>query len=190
MSQTIVFATYDITPEQWADFAKAAAIPGTDVAPYVLISSHSPSSTSCTIALSSPVHSELSTSSSFGLRSLFRSLVDPESNQHMSIVLFLVLDSQSADDRKVLIVHREPEWVKLDGTRLPCEPKQAGVSEEEQAEYEEKVVWTRFRVPFEEAAELWMVLEEKGPRLVVEVEEQRQWLLDAETGGIEERAPV
>ncbi|KAF2229968.1 hypothetical protein EV356DRAFT_474444 [Viridothelium virens] len=186
MSEPIVFATYDIKAEQWADFTKAAAMEGTDVAPYVLVYSRSPQDTSRTNNLASSVKTELDSATYAELRTIFRNLVDPKDNRHMSLRLFLILDEQSASDRDVLIVHREPEWVKADGTRLPCDPKELGRDDRDQ--FEPKVAWRSYRVPFGQAAYHWLVLEEKGPQQLEQDEQSRQWLQDVELAPIEEKA--
>ena len=161
---------------------------GSDIAPYVLVYSRSPEDTSETTKLGSPVKTELGSASYAELRRIFRGLVDPKDNKHMSLRLFLILDEQSAKDRSVLIVHRESEWVKPDGTRFPCHPKE--VERDDEEEFEPKTVWRRYRVPFDQAAFNWLVLDSKGPELLEEAyEEFREYLQDVEIRPVEERKP-
>ena len=182
------------TFQEWDDFAQTAAMEGTDVKPYVLVSSYSPQNTdSRTNNLASPIKTELGSATSNEIRILFRNLVDPEDNQHLSLSLFLLLDKQSPNDRKVVIVHRQQEWVHTDGTTLPCDPKEVGsdiLGRDDLDQFVPKVAWRRYRVPFEEAAFHWLVLEEKGPNQLEEDERYRQFLENVDIAPVEEKAPA
>ncbi|KAL9079296.1 MAG: hypothetical protein Q9157_001819 [Trypethelium eluteriae] len=190
MPYAIVFATYDIKTEAWNDFAQTATIEGTDIRPIVLVYSYSPQNVqSVTNFLAAPVKTELSSASYPELRALFRSIVDAHLHERrLSLGLFLILDEQSATDRQVVIVHREPEWVHAEtGERLPCHPSEDG--REDQDRFEAKTVWRRFRVPFEEALSQWLAMQAKGSYDLEEHEELRHYLQRVDHGPAEEREP-
>ncbi|KAL9082346.1 MAG: hypothetical protein Q9165_008913, partial [Trypethelium subeluteriae] len=182
-------ATYDIKPEEWGDFARTAAIKDTDIKPYVLVYSFSPQDTgSRTNDIATAVRSELKSATYQELRILFRNIVDL-SDQNLSPALFLILDEQSVRERQVLIVEWETEWVnEVDGTRIECDPRSIG--EENADQYTQKVIWRRWRVPFEKAEPYWLPLSRQGPyNLEGEGGDEyfQEYLQDVEIGPIEDK---
>jgi hypothetical protein len=116
-------------------------------------------------------------------------MVDPLENQHMNIRLFMILDEQSASDQNILLFHRQAEWAKPDGTRLPCDPKELGWIDDED-QYEPKTIWRRFRIPFDKAEFYWLALEISGVGNFEDDEsneEYRQYLQEVEIAPIDEK---
>ncbi|KAF2235877.1 hypothetical protein EV356DRAFT_513457 [Viridothelium virens] len=186
MANALVFATYDIKPEEWGDFAQAAAIKGTDIKPYILVYSCFPQdTTSRTNDIAAVVKSELKSATYQELRTLFRKIVGSE--ESLTPALFLILDEESARDREVLIVDREAVWVnEADGTRMECDPESIG--EENADQYKQKVIWRRWRVSFEKAEFYWIVLSRQGPFNLESDDYFQKCLQDIEIGPFEDSA--
>lgn len=147
---SLIFATIDITPEQWTDFVKTAGIPpptGSDEdprAPYILVHSPSQQTLERTQKIEEPVHSKFSTSPTWDeLKSAFTNLssTDP---RHIHPIVFLILDHQSFEDRSVVIIQKGAEFVNTDGEKRHPLP-------DNEKDLTQMVVWRKYRAPFEAA---------------------------------------
>ncbi|KAI9692711.1 MAG: hypothetical protein M1820_009416 [Bogoriella megaspora] len=192
MVSLLVFATCDIKPDEWADFARALTLKDTDIKPYVLVTSDSPEDfKSRTNSLDSSANTQLGSATYSQLRGLFRKLVDQEDPAPLSIDQFMILEEQSISARNVVIYHREEEWVHPDGTRFPCDLTELGRDvhgRDDEDQFAPKIVWRRYRVPYEKAEFHWLVLESKGGSRCDNVEDYRKFLEDVEIAPIEEKA--
>ncbi|KAF2827118.1 hypothetical protein CC86DRAFT_466847 [Ophiobolus disseminans] len=143
---TLVFATHDVTPEHWTDFANTAGCEpdadGTIHIPYVLVSSRSQENiTTRTEHIDKVVKTHFTSSPWPDLKAAFLELY----NKHPSTVsptVFLILDQQSMEDRTVIIIEKGMDWLKDDGTLAH------NTGEPDVATY---TVWRKYRVGFEEA---------------------------------------
>ncbi|KAF2489742.1 hypothetical protein BU16DRAFT_163731 [Lophium mytilinum] len=143
----LVIPTYDITPEQWAEFAKAAAIPPEDVGgkhivPYVLL--HSPTQQHVhqqTDRISTTVKTKFSSATWQEMRDTVLELGEQEP-PNIHTLYFLILDKQSIEDRRVIVMQRDGKYVNAEGQE--CWPVPG--------DYATWInVWKRHRVPFEKA---------------------------------------
>ena len=87
---------------------------------------------------------EFSSSDWKELKDAFENL---SSTDDIQSIIFLILDQQSTEDRKVVIIQKTKEIVTPDGTKVsPLPPFPDKITE--------MTVWTRYRAPFEDA---WVV---------------------------------
>ncbi|KAF2814357.1 uncharacterized protein BDZ99DRAFT_567991 [Mytilinidion resinicola] len=154
----LVIPTYDITPEQWADFAKTAAIPpstpdGKLIVPYILV--HSPTQENLkeeTERISTTDKTEFSSATWQEIRDTVLDLAEREPLT-IHTRYFLILDKQSTEDRRVIVMERDGKWVNAEGQERWPLP----------GDYAIKItMWKRHRVPFEEAWETVALISAEG----------------------------
>jgi hypothetical protein len=171
MMDKLVFLIHDATPDvchehharfnrsctrlihtqHWADFCRAADIPhearGPDKEPARLyIPVHSPSQQDLTPQdqISATLKTEFQSASWEQIRRSFKNFVERDS---ISIhpVVFLILDKQSIEDRKVIVVHEGAgQWFTPEGDY-------ADNTMQDRNDLIKKNVWKKYRVPFEKA---------------------------------------
>ncbi|KAF2492100.1 hypothetical protein BU16DRAFT_542023 [Lophium mytilinum] len=160
----LVITTYDITPEQWADFANTAVLEkrhpdAKTVIPYILVYSHSQKHhTHETERISATITTEFSPGKDFSaaaweeIKHAHYSLYKQEPiTTHPDF--FCILDKQAADDRRVIIMEKGCEWVNAEGKKYQPLPGDGEPT---------TTIWKRHRVPFEEADETCCLLAWQG----------------------------
>ncbi|KAF2190700.1 hypothetical protein K469DRAFT_657226 [Zopfia rhizophila CBS 207.26] len=182
----LIFTTYDITPERWENFAKAAQIPpdatgGDPIVPYVLVHSRSQQDLqSETEEISTTIKTEFSSATWDGIRDTFIAIAEPNS-QTIHTQFFLIVDEQSTKDRRVIIMHR---------SRLRVTPKGdewRGIFPNERDDLRKITVWKRHRVPFEKAFETTALMDVHGgletEPYLEEVKKEPGWRISDRTQG-------
>ncbi|KAF2846509.1 hypothetical protein T440DRAFT_471774 [Plenodomus tracheiphilus IPT5] len=140
--RTLVFATCDVTPEQWAIFKKeACCLPGIDdmPVPYTLVFSNHQENLHETTGLHSPVKSELVSATYAELKTLFDNFSTADDIEN---IIFLIIDSQSFIDHTVVLILRRMAWQKPDGTDMNI------YDESSRPEYTKYITWGKHRAPF------------------------------------------
>ncbi|KAF2106919.1 hypothetical protein BDV96DRAFT_558457 [Lophiotrema nucula] len=160
----LVFAKFDITPEQWADFTKEASIPPpthysggptSPTVPYVLLHSKSQEDYARSEELSTTLRTEFSNADYFEMNEFIDSKVVSlpyEQARTLYKDFFMVLDEQSVKDRTVIVVDRT--WERLD-------PEGNIVEDDTLSEREDVTrgtVWRVHRVPYDKALNFYLDL--------------------------------
>ncbi|KAF2105580.1 hypothetical protein BDV96DRAFT_592324 [Lophiotrema nucula] len=158
----LVFATCDLTPEDWSDFAKAAGMPsditgGEPIAPFVLVHARSPTGLDVEtgFTIRSSVKTEFSNAPWEDIKTAFIQFAEPHSRV-VHTTFFLTLDEQSKNDRRVVIVHKTHEY------RTAADGREVDPSVPSKEEITKFVVWKRHRVPFEKACMTYCLLQADG----------------------------
>lgn len=134
-------------PPQWPNLNN----PPTPV--HVLVHSRSQEDyLSSTADLSTTIKTKFSTSTYSDLDAFIATL-PKERFSTLRTAYFLVLDEQSVKDRKVTIIDKDVEWVDADGEVYE------GVPTGRDDNLRKRRVWRRYRVPFEETFNVWVLLD-------------------------------
>jgi len=148
-----------------------------DDGPYVLVSSPTQSDLNRTKRIDAPVSTDFHSPSWPQLKEAFIALSEPN-DSFILTAFFLVLDEQSMRDRSVVIIEKDAEWFKSDGTEA---------TDTSGAKF---TVWKTYRVKFEKAWEVQCGIEGFSSKEVVEpyfVEElEREECAEEEDEGVEE----
>ncbi|KAF1996746.1 hypothetical protein P154DRAFT_579533 [Amniculicola lignicola CBS 123094] len=160
----LVFATCDLTPENWSDFAKSAAIPaeitlGEPIAPFTLVHTRSPTETELAtetgLTIPGPIKTEFLDALWEDIKPYFLKFTELEDHLHVSYVL--MLDEQSKTDRKVVILHQTLEqYARSDGTEVndPYYQEEYTIT---------LTVWKQHRVPYDKAFWIYSLMDDDGP---------------------------
>jgi hypothetical protein len=108
--------------------------------PFVLVSSATQSDLSESQHIDAPVKTEFSSTSWPNLKSAYFKLYHTDPTWITSED-FLILDQQSASDRKVIIIQQGAEWLMPDGSEAPAT---------EGPDVTKWTVWKKYRVPFDQ----------------------------------------
>ncbi|KAH7074725.1 hypothetical protein BKA63DRAFT_320098 [Paraphoma chrysanthemicola] len=149
---TLVFATFDITPEQWTDFWRSGGFSDTDQGatqdpfnPYALVHSTSQRDLSARKHIDGTVKNEFRSANWEHIRTAFKELYDQKPKE-IDPVIFFILDQQSIEDHKVIIMNKiTPAWFTQEGEYAWPETM------EETEGLVRRFVWNKYRVPFEKA---------------------------------------
>ena len=157
---TLIDNVYSPREQQWADFSQTADYPPETFhhgdrndpnPPYVLVHSHSQTDFSSTPAhLPSAIETNFKNASYANLYA-FTTTLSEEQRRHVAWEVFMVLDEDSARDRKAVFIHKGLEYVRQNGEVVDFSRHRDPLTKRE--------VWKKFRVPFEEAFEFGKILE-------------------------------
>jgi hypothetical protein len=143
----------DLT-QHWKDFIKTAEIPldarGRDVEHiklYVLVHSPSQQDSKAEEPINTTVKSQFSPTNWQQIRASYKAF-RTRNPQGVNPGILFILDQQSTDDRKVIILQEDvAEWFTPEG-------EYADDTMQGREDLEKRTVWHKYRVPFEEA---WIV---------------------------------
>ncbi|KAF2122512.1 hypothetical protein BDV96DRAFT_560922 [Lophiotrema nucula] len=169
----LVFATCDVTPEHWAEFAQANRVPDRPpdeppIVPYILVPSRSPTDLeNRTEHIDQTVKTDLASATWSEIKGLFIELASPNL-KNVNKAFFLVLDNQSLEDHKAVVMEIGSEWRRADGEEYWPLPN------DDMTGVQKFTVWTRHRVPYQKVWDVTTAIMGLAPEIDTYVEEVKK----------------